>query len=1435
MESKSRRLRLSDPVASLNLIARPAFFKFAFALALMITMSSVVQAQTYQVGPGAAVKQAPAGQGKTSTSQGKTSAPQLGWGSNIQNARLARAAEMALQRGDYASAVDYAQRAAQAASNDAQLWFLLGYAARLARRYPLAANAYSRGLRLSPSTLDGISGLAQTYSATGRFADAERLLKQTLASDPARAGDAVLLGNLYMRSGDYTSALEWLQKAERLRPGARSELLLALSYQHLKQMDQANRYLAMAKRRAPQDPDVERALAEYYREMGKYSDAIAALKSIRNPIPDVIAELAYSYQLNGNQQQAAKLYGQAANALPRNLDLQLSAAQANVALGSIEPAEPYLLRAAALDANAYRLHAIRAQIAHLQDRDEEAAREYNEALSHLPANPPEGVLYRIQLHMDLMEIYRNIGDQSASGHQLDTARTEIAALDERGADRAPFLRLRARIELNDKQFQSALKDANEALSISPHDPDNLQLQGDTLMQLGRTDEAIAAYQQVLAIDPRSQFALTALGYAARAKGNDHDAERYFERLARDYPRLYVPYLGLGDMYTAHRDFKRAQAAYSKGYERAPKNSLVVAGGMTAAIEAQDLTLADTWLHRVSGRMGAAPKVLREEERFFRFKNDPRKSAAIGYQAIKILPDDRDVVVYLGYDLLQLGKYQELEALTSKYYQLLPKEPDIPLLAGYVDKHNGDLQKAFTDFSEVLKRDPTVVTAYVNRGYVLNDLRRPQEAANDFQIAIKSEPKNGVAHLGLAFADLNLQKSDAALREARLAQQDLGDSKPIHVIRATAYGREGLLKKAEGEYRAALKFTPDDGPLHLSLGQVLFSQRQYHEAIGELQTATRLIPGDAAVHAMLARSYANLQEREQAMREIQLAESEANRPPSSTGTTGPAESSIADIYVSTGQALNTLGDQKAAMERFSKALVAPHSNRVGVRFTIAQLMAQQGDSSGAVRQIALAQMEAQAGDTAAPSGEQYIQAAGVLGQLHEYNLAQSYLHRAKLAGAPDTSVRIASANNYLATGDTQRAAAELAAVSQVESTGLSYPYLLAQAQVYEQEHRTDRALSAFAQAANTAGDDSAAEEGLLQAGGNEGYRVNQHLSLLSDFSIQPIFEDSTIYVLDSKLDSLVAVPQTDFSELPPPRSSLQTEWTAAYHLHFGAMPTAGGFFQIRNARGNISVPATHSIVNRNTTDYTMNFGLSPTIHLGDNAITFNTGMQGTIRRDSLSPEQINQNLFRLFTYVTTSSFFNAVSLNGYVIRETGPFTNNNIYLHAITGAVNFRVGSPWGKTALVTGWGATDQRFSSVATENYFTSSYIGIERRFSDRLSVRAIAEDLRSWRMVGLRSGIAQALRPAGVVDFSPTRNWDVQATFAYSNTRGFHAYDMYQSGIAVSYTRPLSRSFNDETGEVHLKYPIRFSAGLQEETFPNFTQGQGQQFRPYISITLF
>ena len=64
---------------------------------------------------------------------------------------------------------------------------------------------------------------------------------------------------------------------------------------------------------------------------------------------------------------------------------------------------------------------------------------------------------------------------------------------------------------------------------------------------------------------------------------------------------------------------------------------------------------------------------------------------------------------------------------------------------------------------------------------------------------------------------------------------------------------------------------------------------------------------------------------------------------------------------------------------------------------------------------------------------------------------------------------------------------------------------------------------------------------------------------------------------------------------------------------------------------------------------------------------------------------------------------------------------------------------------MTGWGTSDQHFSPVNFEDYYTSSYLGAEHKFGESLNVRAVIEDLRGWRVVGTNFVIAQNLRPLG------------------------------------------------------------------------------------------
>jgi hypothetical protein len=258
--------------------------------------------------------------------------------------------------------------------------------------------------------------------------------------------------------------------------------------------------------------------------------------------------------------------------------------------------------------------------------------------------------------------------------------------------------------------------------------------------------------------------------------------------------------------------------------------------------------------------------------------------------------------------------------------------------------------------------------------------------------------------------------------------------------------------------------------------------------------------------------------------------------------------------------------------------------------------------------------------------------------------------------------------------------------------------------------------------------------------------------------------------------------------------------------------------------------------RNTYDTSFNTGINPVFHLFGTPISLNPGLQFTIRRDSASPQELNQNLFRQYLYVYTGAFGNWVAINGSVIREAGPFTEMNLHSRDAAGRIEFLVGRPWAKTALLTGYEARDILFRPLIREYFTTDSYIGVQHRFSSAWTAAVLAEYLRSWRVQDASFAIAQALRPGFRFDYRPlASHWAVHGAGTWSKGEGFSTYNNVSNEVTVSYTKGLQRPMDDGVGEVPVTYPLRISLGIQQQTFYDFNGKNRNTFVPIIHFNLF
>jgi tetratricopeptide (TPR) repeat protein len=1395
----------------------------SIAFCSLLLFPAAVLAQTFEV-PGQ-TPEAPQNQKKSQQKpgqkSGKTAAKAsegIGWGSSIEVGRMARAAQEALKHGNPAQAANFAERAVNAAPQDAKLWFLLGYTSRLAGRNQQSLAAYQRGLKTQPNSVDGLSGMAQTYAKMGQIDQAKRLLMQIVNSNPKRQNDLLMAGELYMQTGDPQQGIRLLQRAEAIKPTSHAELMMAVAYLKLKQPAKAKQLLDTAKRRDPKNPAIFRAVANYYREQHDYKNAIATLKSAPQPSPEILGDLGYSYELNGDKKEAADSYIRAANAAPKQLGYQLSAAQALIASGQLQQSRQYIARAEGIDANSYRLHAIKGFLARTENRPADAIREYVEAVNRLPqGGVPEGDLYPIMLRLNLAELYRQQNDDANSRQQIAAAEQLVTKLNLQGAPRAEFLRVRASIFTAEQNYAAAEKDLREAQSLDPNNT-NITLQyANLLWKTNRKADSRKLYNGILAKDQNNRYAIEALGYMAREDGDIKGAESYFLRFAKAYPKDYVPYLALGDLYTAIRDFPRANSSYEQGNKLSPDNAVIIANAANAAIEARQIDLAGQWVDRAQGKAKDDPRVMRETERYLFHKGRFVESVQLGYKVLNQLPKDRNASVYLAYGLYNLGRYDDLLTIAHKYENLLPREPNFPLLLGHVHKQVNLLDEAVNDYGRAIARDPKMVEPYVNRGYVRNDLQSPEESTKDFQTALQLSPNNGTAHLGLAFANLQLRKGKAALDQVDTAEKILGESGATHLARATAYRQMRLLDKAVGEYTVALKYAPEDLKLHMALADAQYYGRHYPESIQTLNEALRLSPDDPLIYAQMAHAHAQMGHRAETLQYVQEAER--------------AGGDRSAIFLNTGDALMALGDRQGAMERFSRALQAPDADKVSARLLIARLFSHEGHFDDARQQVALGFAESRVGEASPVTADNLIEAANIFLSMNDFDLAQRYFERAKAAGAADDVVAIGLANTYLVQGRSDEAQTQLASLGNPTDFQQNYDYNLAMGSLYRQQHDNLRSMSAFARANMVAGSDTVAERQLVDVAGREGLRVTDKVSVGTEFELNGIFEDATIYNLDRQLFGV-----TSAALLPPPRSSYQSRLMSDFRVHQAGWPLISGFVQVRNARGPISIPSEALIVDRDTYDYSVNGALNPHVRLGGIDLQFNTGLQYTWRRDRADPIDIDQNLFRQFVYMSSNTILDWITIRGAAFHESGPFLNKPFTSSDYGGRLEFVVGRPWGHTQLLAGYDVRDLKFNPIVREFFSTTTSVGLQHQFGKNLKVAALGEYIRSWRAQDFNYFLAQAMRPAGQFEYDVNDRWSVEGNFAFSRGMGFHDYDNVQNSFLINYQRPLHRRMDDGGAPIPVEYPLRFSFGLQTANYFNFTgSGSTNILRPVFRLTLF
>jgi Flp pilus assembly protein TadD len=173
---------------------------------------------------------------------------------------LLNTAKQAEEAGDLRGAHDALRKALELDQSDWAGWASYGSICNELEQFAAAADAFNRAIQLKRDFAGAYSGLAQALEATGRFEEAERAMKTSLALRPS-SPRYVLLSDVQTSVGRDTEAEASLREALRLDPENEEALFNLAINVGSRDADEA---IALLERAIDIDPKYAAA----YRELG---------------------------------------------------------------------------------------------------------------------------------------------------------------------------------------------------------------------------------------------------------------------------------------------------------------------------------------------------------------------------------------------------------------------------------------------------------------------------------------------------------------------------------------------------------------------------------------------------------------------------------------------------------------------------------------------------------------------------------------------------------------------------------------------------------------------------------------------------------------------------------------------------------------------------------------------------------------------------------------------------------------------------------------------------------------------------------------------------------------------------------------------------------------------------------------------------------------
>jgi Flp pilus assembly protein TadD len=393
---------------------------------------------------------------------------------------------------------------------------------------------------------------------------------------------------------------------------------------------------------------------------------------------------------------------------------------------------------------------------------------------------------------------------------------------------------------------------------------------EVLLDLNRTEEAVAHAQLATELAPDQKRHHGILGFALIQAGRPEDAVQEFDKAAGDQLNWARWQIGLALAALGRGDAKAAVEILTEAATEAPNDSFIQAYIGAANLRIGDMDLARAAISRAL-ELDPSNYVANAYLAYVKLAQGQVDDAVLeAREAVNLAPGSSLAHEALGNALTFAGKSVAARRELDQSIELDPLSPGAHLARAKLIATAGEIEEALQEAQVSVSLDPKSAPARSTLGllYLLNN--DPERAGHQFQAALTSDPSLSDARTGWGQVLLERGRFREAIEQQKLAVSTDTDSASAQNNLGGVYASVGQLDLAQEHLNSAINLQPGWGMPYANLALVFLEQNRFSEALEAGQRSVALGERSAFAHTVLARIYTRQERMDRALSELREA-------------------------------------------------------------------------------------------------------------------------------------------------------------------------------------------------------------------------------------------------------------------------------------------------------------------------------------------------------------------------------------------------------------------------------------------------------------------------------------------------------------------------------------------------------------------------------------